>query len=177
MAENFDEVLLDHAHCEKKAAGVAVRLIFQYPHHPEMMEPLASLAREELAHFEEVLAWLARRGRSFGRQKPSAYAGRLRELVRKEEPDRLVDMLLCCAVIEARSCERLGLLADHLEDEALAHFYGGLHKAEARHHGVYVDLACRVRSRDEVEARLREVAAHEAVVIESARSEPRLHSQ
>lgn len=176
MLEQFDEVLLDHAHCEKKAAGVAVRLIFQYPEHAFLMEPLSALAREELAHFEEVLVWLERRGQRFRRQKPSAYAGRLRRAVRPDDPDRLVDILLCGALIEARSCERLGLLAAAMGDEPLGRFYRGLHRAEARHHGLYVDLACQLAGRDAVAARLPELAAHEAEILATAPCEARLHS-
>lgn len=175
MAADFDEVLLDHAHCEKKAAGVAVRLIFQYPQHGFLMAPLSALAREELAHFEEVLGWLEKRGLRFARQRPSAYAGRLREAVRPKEPDRLLDMLLCCALIEARSCERLGLLAGALDEPALGHFYAGLQRAEARHHGLYVDLACQLVERSVVAARLTELAEHEARVLAAAPVEARLH--
>ena len=177
--EHLDEVLLDHAHCEKKAAGVAVTLIFQYPHRPELMAPLAALAREELAHFEEVLEWLAKRGQKFGRQRASPYAGRLRQIVRSEEPERLLDMLLCCAVIEARSCERLGLMADALDragETGLAHFYKGLRSAEARHHKLYVDLACELVGRDLARERLAEFTAHEAAVLATAPEEPRIHN-
>ncbi len=175
-AANLDEILLDHAHCEKKAAGVAVTLIFQYPEHAELMAPLSALAREELCHFEEVLRQLEARGIAFERQRPSPYAGRLRELVRKQEPERLLDTLLCSAVIEARSCERLGLLAEALPDPGLAGFYRGLCAAEARHHGVYVDLACRIAGRGETVGRLGELTAHEARVLERAPTGPRLHN-
>ncbi len=173
---SLDEILLDHAHCEKKAAGFAVTLIFQYPGHPELMAPLSALAREELAHFEEVLRQLSIRGLSFGRQQPSPYPGRLREIVAKQEPGRLLDMLLCSAVIEARSCERLGLLAEALPDPALAAFYSGLRAAEARHHGIYVDLACQIAGRDKTRARLEEFTQHEARVLDRAPTHPRLHN-
>ncbi len=176
VLRDLPEVLLDHAHCEKKAAGVAIRLIFQYPDHAFLMGPLAGLAREELAHFEEVLVWLERKGLVFRRQRPSAYAGQLRKIVRDKEPLRLLDLLLCCAVIEARSCERLGLLATALGDEPLGRFYAALRKAEARHHGLYVDLACQLAPRDEVAERLQEITHHEAVILADARPLPRLHS-
>ncbi len=174
---HLDEVMLDHAHCEKKAAGIAMNLIFQSADQPDWMAPLTALAREELAHFDEVLQWLGRRGVRFARQKPSPYAGRLREIVRNQkESERRLDLLLCCAVIEARSCERLGLLADAIDDEPLAHFYRGLRTAEARHHGLYVDLACQSSDREAVAERLAEFTAHEAVVLETAPTEPRLHN-
>ena len=172
----LDEVLLDHAHCEKKAAGMAVQLLFRYPEHHFLLEPLSRLAREELAHFEEVLRELERRGVRFRRQKPSPYAGRLRAAVREQDPSHLVDTLLCCALIEARSCERFQLLAEAVPDARLAAFYRGLLAAEARHHGVYLELAAELLSRDAVRERLQELALHEAAVLEQAPPEPRMHN-
>lgn len=174
-AEHLDEILLDHAHCEKKAAGAALTLLFQYPDQSALQAPLAALAREELAHFEAVLAHLAARGLDFGRQRASPYAGKLRSASATEEPARLVDTLLCAALIEARSCERLGLLAKALPEPGLVQFYEALHEAEARHHGVYVDLACTVWGREAVAKRLSELAEHEARVLDALPVMPRLH--
>jgi tRNA-(ms[2]io[6]A)-hydroxylase len=176
--QHLDAVLVDHAHLERKAAGTAVRLLFQHPERLALQAPLAALAREELAHFEEVLAQLARRGVAFERQQPSQYAGRLRSAARSRDPERLVDTLLFCALIESRSCERLGLLAEALApvDASLAHFYAALERAEARHQNVYVELAETVARRDEVRARLAELAKHEAEVVATLPRAPRLHS-
>lgn len=171
----IDDLLLDHAHCEKKAAGTAINLMFRYPRQDFLMAPLSRLAREELLHFEEVLRFIARRGRRFAPQKPSPYAGRLRERARSREPDRLLDTLLCCALIEARSCERFVQLAEAAEDRALGRFYAGLLVAEARHHDVYLALAREVSERGKVEERLAQLAAHEARVIASAPDWPRIH--
>jgi tRNA-(ms[2]io[6]A)-hydroxylase len=175
---HLPEVLVDHAHLERKAAGTAVRLLFQYPDRLALQAPLAALAREELAHFEEVLAQLARLGIAFGRMQPSQYAGRLRAAARSRDPERLVDTLLFCALIEARSCERLGLLAEALaaEDAELARFYAGLERAEARHQNVYALLAETVAPRDDVRARLAELAKHEAEVVAALPRAARLHS-
>jgi tRNA-(ms[2]io[6]A)-hydroxylase len=173
---HVDEILVDHAHCEKKAAGSAVNLIFRYPEHGFLHEPLSRLAREELVHFERVLGVLARRGVAFRRQRPSPYAGRLKRAVRPAEPGCLLDTLLCCALIEARSCERFGLLAEALPDPALAAFYRELLASEARHHQVYVGLAEGLAPRDAVRARLAELALHEASVLADAPDEPRLHN-
>jgi tRNA-(ms[2]io[6]A)-hydroxylase len=176
-AAHLDEVLVDHAHCEKKAAGAAVTLLFRYPEHAVLQAPLAALAREELGHFEAVLEVLARRGVAFARQRPAPYAGRLHGAVRRDEPERLLDLLLACAAIEARSCERLGLLRGALDDAALRDFYGELLAAEARHHRLYVDLACELFEPRCVRARLEEVLAHEArVLAEAPESLPRLHA-
>src|SRR5690606_3638517 len=96
--EHLPEILLDHAHCEKKAASTALSLIFRYPERPTLAVPLSRLAREELAHFEEVIAALRERGLEFQRQTPSPYAARLMAAVRTHEPMRLLDTLLCCAL-------------------------------------------------------------------------------
>lgn len=170
----LDEVLLDHAHAEKKAASTALSLVFRYPERPELARPLSELAREELGHFEGVLSQLERRGQRFERQRPSPYAGRLQQVVRTHEPARLVDTLLCCALIEARSCERFQLLASAIDDRLLAKFYEALLAAEARHHGLYVELARGVdRGAPE---RLKELAIHEAQVIAEAPPWARLHT-
>lgn len=172
---HLDEILLDHAHCEKKAAGNALTLLFQYPERASLQAPLAALAREELSHFETMLGVLARRGIAFGRQRASAYAGRLRSAVSAREPGRLLDTLLCSALIEARSCERLGLLADALPEGELARCYAALRAAEARHHGLYVELACEVAPRERVAARLAELAEHEARALGASPRVARLH--
>jgi tRNA-(ms[2]io[6]A)-hydroxylase len=175
---DVDEILLDHAHCEKKAASTAINLIFRYPEHPQMMVPLSELAREELEHFEQVIAVIRARGAEFRRQRPSPYASRLMEAVRTHEPARLLDTLLCCALIEARSCERMQLLAEALDDAALRELYQGLLACEARHHATYVDLArtLELAPEPELKRRLRELAEHEARVLEDAPAEPRMHN-
>jgi tRNA-(ms[2]io[6]A)-hydroxylase len=172
----LDELLVDHAHCEKKAAGTAVQLLFRYPQHAALLAPLSKLAREELVHFEQLLALLAERGLAFARHRPSPYAGKLRERERTREPERLLDTLLCCALIEARSCERFGLLASAAPEPALAGFWARLLDAEARHHGVYLTLARSLAPEAAVTARLRELAEHEAAVLADARFSAHLHS-
>jgi tRNA-(ms[2]io[6]A)-hydroxylase len=170
------ELLLDHAHCEKKAAGVAIRLLFQYPQHAFLQTPLSRLAREELGHFEQVLGLLASRGIAFRRQRPSPYAGRLKQLVRDGEPERLLDLLLCCALIEARSCERMEHLGAATDDPELAEFYRGLHAAEARHHGLYLGLARELAGADAVANRLAELAQHEAAILAEPSNLCRMHT-
>ncbi|HEY8516494.1 MAG TPA: tRNA-(ms[2]io[6]A)-hydroxylase [Candidatus Binatia bacterium] len=172
---NIDEVLLDHAHCEKKAASTAVSLLFRYPEHASLLRPLADLAREELAHFTLVLGHIEARGRRLERQIPSPYASELMRALRPEEPARAVDTLLCLSLIEARSCERMKLLAGALDDPALRELYSGLLASEARHHQCYVDLATSLAPSAEVRARLRELARHEAEVIARAPAMARMH--
>jgi len=173
--DQMDEILLDHAHCEKKAASTALSLIFRYPHLPELMRPLSELAREELRHFELCLDLLAERGVAFRRIRPSLYASRLREACRQTEPERLMDTLLCCSLIEARSCERMKLLSEVLP-EKLATFYRGLLASEARHHTLYVRLARQYFDAEVVEQRLVELAQHEAKVLIEPSEDVRLHA-
>ncbi len=176
--EHIDTLLLDHAHCEKKAASTAVSLLFRYPEHPRLLVPLARLAREELAHFEEVLTVLRARGHEFQRLAPSPYAARLMSAVRSREPARLLDTLLCCGLIEARSCERMQVLTHVLPDPELVKLYRGLLACEARHFDTYLDLARGLALVPEAElmARLDQLAAHEAAVLGEPAGPFRLHA-
>jgi tRNA-(ms[2]io[6]A)-hydroxylase len=171
----LDALLLDHAHCEKKAASTALGLVFAHPEETQLAAPLSRLAREELEHFELVLDVMDARGLRYGRAEPTPYAAGLREAVRGSGRERLVDVLVCCALVEARSCERMQLLAQGLEDRALASFYESLLASEARHHRSYLDLAETVHPRAKVSARLRELALHEARVLARSPGGPRLH--
>ena len=173
---HLDVILLDHAHCEKRAASTAMNLIFRYIERPSLMQPLSVLAREELEHFELMLTVLSDRGIAFERIEPSPYAGRLMKAVRKAEPLRLLDTLLCCSLIEARSCERMKLLAENLEEPALADLYTSLLASEARHHHGYVELAADLFGREPVRSRLVELAEHEASVMARPSPQVRLHS-
>ena len=173
---DLDEILLDHAHCEKKAVSSALGLIFRYPERTSLATALSRLAREELLHFEQVMGALAGRGLVLRHQVPSPYAASLFAAVRHDEPARLADTLLCMALIEARSCERLGLLACALDGEPLGGLYRPLVASEARHMQTYVDLAAEVTPHADLRGRLAELAAHEAAVLASAPPMPRLHA-
>ena len=137
---NQDLMLIDHAHCEKKAASTALSLMYRYVDNTDLLNRMSRLAREELRHFEQVLAIMKKRGVSYGHLSPARYAAGLRQEVRTEDPGRLVDVLIVGAIIEARSCERFAALAPHL-DATLSDFYTGLLKSEARHYRDYLTLA------------------------------------
>jgi tRNA-(ms[2]io[6]A)-hydroxylase len=140
--EHLPELLIDHANCEKKAAGTALSLLYRYVDKPELLQSLSRLAREELRHFEQVQTHLADRDIDYVHISPSRYAAGLRKHVREAEPGRLVDTLLTGAVVEARSCERFLGLVDVLP-AALGAFYARLLDSEARHFRRYLDLAGR----------------------------------
>jgi tRNA-(ms[2]io[6]A)-hydroxylase len=173
---NLDEVLLDHAHCEKKAAGTAMNLIFAYVEKVELVKALSEIVVEELEHFRLVIDLVQSRGVRFRRLKPSSYGARLGELVRKQEPQKAVDRLLVAGLIEARSCERFALLKDRLSDRSLAAFYQGLFESEARHHSTYLQLAGLFAGAEEVHARLDELSDAEAAIIDLGDDLARMHS-
>jgi tRNA-(ms[2]io[6]A)-hydroxylase len=173
---HLDEILIDHAHCEKKAAGTALNLIFAYVEDQELCREMAFIVNEELEHFQMVLDLLVRRGIRFRRLKPSTYGRELNDLVRKQEPQRAVDRLLVAGLIEARSCERFHVLAEHVNDPELAAFYAGLFESEARHHTTYTRLAKHFAPEEVVMSRLDELAGLEAAIINRGEEQPRMHS-
>jgi tRNA 2-(methylsulfanyl)-N6-isopentenyladenosine37 hydroxylase len=138
--ENQAILLIDHAHCEKKAASTALSLIYRYPQHERLLQKLSRLAREELRHFEKVLALIKANDLQFDHLIPSRYAGALHKHARTHEPSKLEDILIIGAFIEARSCERFARLAPLL-DPSIGTFYSSLLKSEARHFQDYLALA------------------------------------
>ena len=176
VERNLEDILLDHAHCEKKAAGTAMNLIFAYVEQVELVRALSDIVNEELDHFRQVLDLLECREIRFRRQQPSTYGRQLNDLVCKQEPAKAVDRLLVASLIEARSCERFALLRDRLADRELAEFYASLFESEARHHATYVRLAELFASRDTIAARLDELSAAEAEIIDRGDPLPRMHS-
>ncbi|WP_461436932.1 MiaE family protein [Marinobacter nauticus] len=171
---NQDLLLIDHAHCEKKAASTALSLMYRYVDNTELLNKMSRLAREELRHFEQVLAIMKKRGVTYTHLSPARYAAGLREAVRTEDPGRLVDVLIVGAIIEARSCERFAALAPSL-DEKLAEFYNSLLKSEARHYQDYLKLAEQANG-GPVDERVAQFLAIEQTLIESPDSEFRFHS-
>ena len=167
-------LLIDHANCEKKAASTALNLMYRYVDKTGMLPILSKLAREELRHFEQVLAVMSARDISYRHLSPSRYAGSLREDIRKNEPGRLIDTLVVSAIIEARSCERFEKLVEVL-DEPLAEFYQSLLNSEARHFNVYIDLANQFAP-ESIEDRVSHFLRVDQSLILSVDSEFRFHS-
>ena len=155
VPDNLDVLLIDHANCEKKAAGAALAALYRYNQHDTLLVRLSRLAREELRHFEQVLAALRERGIAYRQVSASRYAAGLRRHARTAEPGRLVDLLLIGALVEARSCERFELLAPLLQriDAPLAALYARLARSEQRHFEVYLALAEDVAAAGEIEQR------------------------
>ena len=175
---NLEEILIDHAHCEKKAAGTAMNLMFAYVDNLDLCREMTEIVNEELEHFHLVIEILERRGIQFRRIKPSNYGRKLNDHVRSGEPNRAVDRLLVACLIEARSCERFDFLRKHLanKDPELATFYDSLFESEARHHTTYVRMAKYFAPEDVVKERLDELSALEAEIIAVGDELPRMHS-
>ena len=173
---NLDIVMLDHSHCERKAAGVAINLMFRYPAHHKLVRQLTAIASEELEHFELVNQWLEKRGIALAPLNSPPYFSKLKSQIRHSEPDRLVDSLLVSAIIEARSHERLGLIGEYCPDPELGKFYRSLMASEARHYGIYWVLAQDYSDRTTITARLAELGAYESSILATLHPEPRVHS-
>lgn len=174
--QSLDQILIDHAHCEHKAAAVAMSLIGAYIENLDLCQEMTRIVEEELEHFHLVLDLLRRRGIEFRVQQPGHYGRELRQLVRPNEPGRAVDRLLVAGLIEARSCERFSMLANHVQDTELKEFYSGLFESEARHHSTYVRLAKQFADPEVVKLRLQELSAAEAEIIAKGNRLPRMHS-
>jgi len=172
---DLETLLLDHAHCERKAAANALALMHRYPEDPLLLDKLSRLAREELRHFEQVLKVMRGRGLRYRRFAPARYAAGLHALVRDHEPAKRLDSLVLGAFIEARSCERFERLAPRLPED-LAAFYRGLCAAESRHYGDYLMLAERDAAPDEVASRVAVFRTREAELITSDDAALRFHS-
>ncbi|MGI9473023.1 MAG: tRNA-(ms[2]io[6]A)-hydroxylase [Rubripirellula sp.] len=176
--QHLDEILIDHAHCERKAASTAMNLMNSYTENRELCREMKRIVEEELEHFEMVLCILDERKIEFRRLASGPYGRKLNGLVRNGEPERAVDRLLIASLIEARSCERFSLLSDHVRkrDEPLADFYASLFESEARHHTTYVRLAEYFAPREAVRERLDQLSAQESLILAEGSELPRMHS-
>lgn len=173
---DLDRVLVDHAHCEHKAAAASLAFVSRYPDDPRLVSALAALARDEAGHFARLVEICLARGLSLGHPEPDPYVQELQQAVRKGHLDHRVDRLLLCAIIEGRSCERMRLLAEALATRGLpvelARLYDELWREEEGHHALFVELAERSLARAGVkdaaavtQRRLDELWAHEAACV------------
>ncbi len=172
--DNQALLLIDHAQCEKKAASTAMSLMYRYVDRPLLLTKMSQLAREELLHFEQVVKLMEERGIHYRHISASRYADGLRQHVGREDPQRLIDILIVGAFIEARSCERFARLIPHLDAE-LAKFYRSLVKSEGRHYEDYLMLARRF-AEGPIESRIAFFADRERELIETPDETFRFHS-
>jgi len=165
--KNIEDILVDHAYCEQKAASSCISLIVQYSDKEKLVDILTPVVAEEWSHFERVLEELKKRGYSFGRQRKDEYVEALTKLTNKggSRDQQLVERLLINALIEARSCERFKILWKNIPDEGLSEFYHELMISEAGHYKNFLQLAREYMPEEYVNTRWKELLKQEAVII------------
>ncbi|TVR88190.1 MAG: tRNA-(ms[2]io[6]A)-hydroxylase [Saprospirales bacterium] len=164
---SLEEILTDHAYCEQKAATFCISLVQQYPDKKEMVEQVSPVVTEEWGHFRMVLKELADRDLELGFQRKDEYVNKLLGFQKKggSRDERLIEKLLTCALIEARSCERFRLLSEKLEDPDLRNFYHKFMVAEAGHYKMFIELARLYGGREQVDKRWKEYLEFEAEML------------
>lgn len=173
--ESLPSVIMDHAHCEKKAAGTGMSLLSTYYDRKEISLTMADLIEEEVGHYRSVIQILDKMNLTLGRDEGDDYAKKLLSYVNKNEPLRMLDRLLTAGIIEARSCERLQILAENLEEPELKNFYKKLAESEAGHYVTFVKLAKLYFEKSLVKQRLDELTTIEAQIINSLTNKPLMH--
>lgn len=173
--ENLPLVIMDHAHCEKKAAGTGMSLISTYYDKKEISYSMSDLVEEEIGHYRSVIKILEKMGLILGRDEGDEYARKLLSFVNKNEPARMLDRLLTAGIIEARSCERLQILAENIRDYELRKFYKELSDSEAGHYVTFVRLAKIYFDENVVKKRLDELTTIEAEIIKNLSNKPLMH--
>lgn len=176
--KNIEDILVDHAYCEQKAASSCISLIIQYPEKEKLVETLTPIVAEEWSHFERVMDELRKRSMQFGPNRKDEYVEQIQKIVRKggSREDQLVEKLLLNALIEARSCERFRLLWKDIADQGLSNFYYELMVSEAGHYKTFLALAKEYKDPQWVDKRWREFLKDEAEIVKSLEVRPdRMH--
>ncbi len=172
---DFDSFLLDHAAAERKASAVALSLLTHYPDRKELVRAMMAVAREELEHFHQVYLHMEERGLLLGADVKDRYVGKLRKLIRSGREDYFLDRLLVSGIVEARGCERFGLIAEKVPDPTLQDFYQAIARSEARHQEVFLELALRYFPEATVMPRLEGILVQEAEILQHLEIRPALH--
>jgi tRNA-(ms[2]io[6]A)-hydroxylase len=172
---DFDAFLLDHAAAERKASAVALSLISHYPDRRELVAAMMDLAREELEHFYQVYLRIEERGLTLGPDDKDAYVGAMRAQIRSGRDEYFLDRLVVSGIVEARGCERFGMLAKALIDPPLRSFYREIAASEAKHATLFVELAYTYFSRASVDERLVVLTDAEAKIVQGLPTRPTLH--
>ncbi len=172
---HFDDFLIDHAACERKASALAMSLVAHYPNQNKLVASMIELAREELEHFSQVYQIISNRKLHLVPDVKDPYVGRLKELIRNGADAYFLDRLIIAGVIEARGCERFGKIAEALEPGEMKDFYWQITRSEARHHGLFIRLAKEYFESQKVEARLEEILEAEAKIVSTLELRAAVH--
>ncbi|WP_152287258.1 tRNA-(ms[2]io[6]A)-hydroxylase [Flavicella marina] len=175
--KNIDEILIDHAHCEQKAASTAISLLVSFPEYTDLVQEMIALVKEEMSHYKLVLDRLIARGKTMGRDRKDLYVLELLKFFPKggSRTDQLVHRLLYAALIEARSCERFRLLSENLEDKDLAKFYRDLMASEANHYTLFLQFARQYGNREEVDKKWDDLLVYEANIMKDLGTKESIH--
>lgn len=166
--KDLEEILTDHAYCEQKAAMSCISMISRYPEYTELVDELAPIVTEEWGHFRQVLAEMKNRGMQLGRQRKDEYVNKLRSFMKTgiHREEKLLEELLVCGLIEARSCERFRLLSLHIKELELREFYHKFMVSEAGHYVLFLDLARQYFGKEKTESRWQEFLEEEVKIME-----------
>ena len=175
VLDDFPAFLNDHAQAEKKASGMAMSMLSHYPDKPDIVKAMVDLAIEELAHFREVIKLMHQQDQYLGSDEKDPYVNLLRKEMRNGTELYLLDRLLIAGIIEARGCERFGLIAQHHSDPELQKFYQLITDSESKHHLLFIDLACLYFSTPLIEERLDELLTIEANIVRELPVRAALH--
>lgn len=175
--KNIDEILIDHAHCEQKAASTAISLIVSFPEYTELVKEMTDLVQEEMSHFKMVHDLLIEHGVVLGRDRKDEYVNELLKFFPKggSRTDQLTHRLMYAALIEARSCERFRLLSENLQDKKLARFYRKLMISEAGHYTLFLKFARKYGDEKVVNQKWQELLAYEAELMENLSIKESIH--
>ena len=177
VEKNIEEILIDHAYCEQKAASTAISFIVTYPEYSELVTAMTALAKEEMSHFKMVHDRLLERGFALGWDRKDAYVLELMKFFPKggSRLTNLIHRLLYAALIEARSCERFRLLSENLQDEELATFYRNLMVSEANHYTMFLNFARKYGNRQEVDTKWQDLLVYEAEIMKGLGNSEAIH--
>lgn len=167
--KSIEDILVDHAYCEQKAASNGISIIIKYPEKEKLVDEVTAIVAEEWGHFRKVLKELEKRGYKFGHKRKDEYVNELLKWIRKSgnHQEQMIDRLMVCAMIEARSCERFRLLSLHIEDEDLKKFYHEFMVSEAGHYITFINLAKEYEKDEVVMKRWDDMLEYEAEIIYS----------
>ncbi|MGY5354672.1 tRNA isopentenyl-2-thiomethyl-A-37 hydroxylase MiaE [Wenyingzhuangia sp. IMCC45467] len=175
--KNIDEILIDHAHCEQKAASTAISLIVSFPEYTDLVTEMIALVKEEMSHFKLVHDRLINKGVVLGRDRKDEYVVNLVRFFPKggSRTTQLVHRLLYAALIEARSCERFRLLSENLVDKELAKFYRDLMVSEANHYTLFLNFARQYGDKEEVNQKWQDLLEYEAKLMKGLGTKESIH--
>lgn len=175
--KNIEEILVDHAFCEQKAASTAISIIVSFPEHTELVQAMIALAQEEISHFKMVHDKLIERGFALGWCRKDEYVLKLLKFFPKggSRADHLIHRLLYAGLIEARSCERFRLLSEKLKDDGLRKFYKKLMISEANHYTMFLNFARKYGDRKRVDEKWQALLEYEADIMKDLANTERIH--